>query len=309
MNTQAKIQGPVVIGGVGGSGTRIVAAVLQQLGFYLGPSLNPANDNNWFTLLFNRPKWYARHLSNPEEICRGLAIFEKAMRNGRVGGADSLAFLAEACRDFSFPKRRLFSTVGKHSGVREGLFALRSAASMLLPKRIHWADFSGWGWKEPNTHIYMEHLSHFFKDMKFIQVIRHGLDMAYSSNQRQLYLWGSFFNLEIPESRGGVPQASLKYWIAANQRAVELGRRLLGNRFLLLNFDRLCLAPEEGMKQLLDFLAFKPEEVPFEALCGLPRLPSSASRYLRHEPGTFSQEEIAQVRALGFEVKSSKPRS
>ena len=44
---------PVAIGGIGGSGTRLIAQCLKELGFYLGGDLNQANDNLWFVLLFN----------------------------------------------------------------------------------------------------------------------------------------------------------------------------------------------------------------------------------------------------------------
>ena len=46
--------GPVVIGGVGGSGTRLIAQCLKETGFHIGTDLNVANDNLWFTLLFKR---------------------------------------------------------------------------------------------------------------------------------------------------------------------------------------------------------------------------------------------------------------
>src|SRR5580704_16555406 len=44
----------VAIGGVGGSGTRVGAALLQMLGYYIGDDLNEPLDNLWFTLLFKR---------------------------------------------------------------------------------------------------------------------------------------------------------------------------------------------------------------------------------------------------------------
>ena len=44
--------GPVAIGGVGGSGTRVIAEILIQLGFYIGSDLNSANDNLWFMLTY-----------------------------------------------------------------------------------------------------------------------------------------------------------------------------------------------------------------------------------------------------------------
>ena len=43
---------PVAIGGVGGSGTRLIANCLEELNYYIGSDLNKAKDNLWFTLLF-----------------------------------------------------------------------------------------------------------------------------------------------------------------------------------------------------------------------------------------------------------------
>ena len=48
------IKPPVAIGGVGGSGTRLIAQILHEAGFYLGDDLSYAIDNLWFTLLFRR---------------------------------------------------------------------------------------------------------------------------------------------------------------------------------------------------------------------------------------------------------------
>src|SRR5690606_34795743 len=43
---------PMVLGGVGGSGTRVVAAAAIAAGFHLGHDLNEPLDNLAFTLLF-----------------------------------------------------------------------------------------------------------------------------------------------------------------------------------------------------------------------------------------------------------------
>ena len=45
---------PVIVGGIGGSGTRLVAGLLQIFGYYIGDDLNDSLDNHWFTLLFKR---------------------------------------------------------------------------------------------------------------------------------------------------------------------------------------------------------------------------------------------------------------
>ena len=39
--------------------------------------------------------------------------------------------------------------------------------------------------EEPNSHIFIEHLVKYFDSLKFIFVVRNGLDMALSRNQKQ----------------------------------------------------------------------------------------------------------------------------
>ncbi|MGD7037261.1 sulfotransferase [Methylotuvimicrobium buryatense] len=49
-----EIVSPVAIGAIGGSGTRVVARLLMELGYYIGSDLNHANDNLLFTSKFKR---------------------------------------------------------------------------------------------------------------------------------------------------------------------------------------------------------------------------------------------------------------
>ena len=65
---QKGLTGPVVIGGVGGSGTRVLAEILSLFGFYLGNDLNGAKDNLVYTLLFKRPNWFYRNKDNRKII-------------------------------------------------------------------------------------------------------------------------------------------------------------------------------------------------------------------------------------------------
>ncbi len=46
---------PVVVGGIGGSGTRVIAQLLQSLDFDMGSDLNESLDDLGFTALFKRP--------------------------------------------------------------------------------------------------------------------------------------------------------------------------------------------------------------------------------------------------------------
>ena len=75
-----RLIGSVVVSGVGGSGTRIIAELLNKMGFYLGNDLNSANDNLLFTLLFKKPKWFMLNSNEKSfEIYKRLNLFKKIM--------------------------------------------------------------------------------------------------------------------------------------------------------------------------------------------------------------------------------------
>ena len=58
MSPMSAAPGPVAIGGVGGSGTRVIAAIVESLGFDPGANLNRPRDDLTFTVLFKRPDAY-----------------------------------------------------------------------------------------------------------------------------------------------------------------------------------------------------------------------------------------------------------
>ena len=93
---------PVVIGGVGGSGTRLFARIFVQAGLFLGSDLNLENDNLWFTLLFRRPRWYRRVAAQKESrVFTGLNLLTKAMLGTGGLTLDELAFLTRAAFEMS----------------------------------------------------------------------------------------------------------------------------------------------------------------------------------------------------------------
>ena len=97
---QQRSAGPLVIGGVGGSGTRVVVEIAARLGVYTGADLNASGDNLWATLLLRRPAWYLEHLHDgDDEIDVALTILDEAM-NGRLEVNPKIeAFLARAVSD------------------------------------------------------------------------------------------------------------------------------------------------------------------------------------------------------------------
>ncbi|MFC4075843.1 sulfotransferase [Salinithrix halophila] len=241
-----RLPGPVAIGGVGGSGTRVVAELLKQLGFYMG-SESVEKDNislNRKKKLFIRlPRSRHRHI---------LKEFEKGM-------------------------------VHRYN--------------------VDYTPYIGWGFKAPWIHLYLKSMNKHFRSLKYIHVIRNGLDMAFSENKRQLHLWASRFNIEIPKDDKYLPVAQLNYWIKVNRRSIRLGNKLLGNRFFVLNYDQLCLNPKMEIQKLIRFLELDVNETDIDSLSRIVRKPESFERYKKHDLSIFNEEHVQDVRSFGFTIE------
>ena len=297
MNDNRFCQAPVAIGGVGGSGTRIVAQFLIDLGFYMGADLNVANDNRWFTLLFKRPHWFVnQHALADAKVFSALRIFEKAMTGSAGFKPVEVLFITRAALQIAF-------TGHDQIGSGSGSWALGRLMTLLRSRHNRLPGPMGWGWKEPNSHIFLSQLNDHFRNLRYIHVIRHGLDMALSRNQAQLFNWGVLFGIPKPPAWKFVPKAALSYWIKSNGAAIDCARRLLGDRFLLVNFDELCAAPETGVGQIVKFLHIDPRQVDVKKLASLPRTPSSSGRYRKRDLGIFTEGELSAVRKLGFAIE------
>jgi hypothetical protein len=157
-----------------------------------------------------------------------------------------------------------------------------------------------WGWKEPNTHVFLDRLPTAFPGMKYIHVVRNGLDMAHSRNQNQLRLWGAMF-LERSEYEI-TPSWSLKYWCRVHQRITALGERMPG-RFLWLDYDRFCSAPEEGLRTLVSFLGASVTASGESSLLKLVRVPDSIGRFRAHGLRIFDPADVEYVESLGFDTR------
>ena len=307
--------GPAVIGGVGGSGTRVMAALINELGFYIGNDLNIANDNLWFTLLFtSRPSWYSPKANS--EFAKALRLFEKTMTGTLTPGRDEINLITRSAIDAGLhgyiyvrpdrgylPVRSLIRLLPPLRRIITMGWMFGRAATILRSNRVDLSKYTNWGWKEPASYIYLQHLNTYFGDrVKYIHVIRHGLDMAYSHNQGHLVRWGDIFGVEVPSEKKFLPKASLDYWIKANKATIDLGKLLLGDRFLVINFDELCISPQRQIDQLLDFLNIDTSNIDITKLTNLFRTPSSIGRYKKQNLDIFSKADFDAVQKLGFIV-------
>ena len=268
----------IAIGGLGGSGTRVVADLLAQGGLFLGSELNTSLDNLWFTLLFKRTSILD---ASDYEIALCLNLFLRRM-HGNIEFTE---------KELRFLQGLALSDRGEH----DPEWLRERVASFLSADGDH-RTVDRLGWKEPSTHIVADRLLAALPSLRFVHVIRNGLDMSFSRNQQQLAFWGPrLLGQQIVQT----PWQSLQYWCAAHRR---LFARLkpFEDRVLLLNYDRLCAEPQAQIEALLQFAGISSDPALKADLLTRIKPPSSMGRFRDHRLSQFAPEDVAYVKSLGF---------
>ncbi len=237
----------IAIGGVGGSGTRLVAELCKQLGFHLGSNLNISNDNN------NYP--------------------------------DLRGMLVNSCCDAQEQNQKFAQ-------------AINVFIEDIKSETLNRTEYIGWGWKVPGTFFNLKHFNKLIPSMKYIHVVRNGLDMAFSSNQNQLKNWGPLLGINYQEKR--IHKDSLDYWLEANNLAIETGLNLMKERFHVLEFDNLCNNPKDEFLLLLEFLNINTiTETDLKKLINMIKIPKSINRYLNYDySNIFDDNQIQRLEQL-----------
>lgn len=231
---------PIAIGAIGGSGTRVLARIVEASGIFMGANLNESHDNLEFTSRFKR-----------------LEIL-----------TSSEAQFQERAHDFASLMRREMAEAG----------ALR------------------WGWKEPNTHIVADRLLRYFPKMRYVHLLRSGLDMAFSQNKNQVRLWGPIFLKNRPEEPPS-PASALAYFCEVHRRVTELAvSPEFQGRVMFIHFEELCRQPEQEIIRLLDFLELQPpSDGGLAKLSKIITPPPSIGQWRRHNSQMFRPEDLKYI--------------
>jgi hypothetical protein len=147
------MRGPIIVGGLGGSGTRVVARILQILGGHMGENLNSSLDNLWWTLLFKRPRFRERcdaYLADVDEV---LSLFKTATLDGLW---DMLSDREENILTAAFSEHLADVTISQVDSIRKSTGLNPSA-------------YNFWGWKEPCVSFWLEELASFFQRYVVVQ--------------------------------------------------------------------------------------------------------------------------------------------
>jgi hypothetical protein len=194
--------GPIVVGGTGGSGTRMVTQMLRSAGVDMGTWLNASEDALAFVSLYDT---YVDPFLRREPVDRA---------------------------EFS---QRLGVAMAAHRGAREG---------------------EPWGWKNPRSIFLLPLLDQIVPGLRFVHVIRHGLDMALSDNQNQLAAHGRSLLGPLGDTVPG-PLASALLWKKVNLAAAEYGASMDG-RYFLVRYEDACHLPAVTLAPVLDALSLAP---------------------------------------------------
>ena len=238
---------PLIIGATGGSGTRVVARIVQRAGYNLGTYVNEANDALVFRPFHDR--WVNRFLDLERRNVDWRGKATKQM-------ADELRVAIR-----------------------------RHVESPNIPE-------SRWGWKAPRSIYLLPFLWTQFPNLKFIQVVRDGRDMAFSKNQNQLRKHGALVLSRRERWFNPAPIRSVLLWARINLGAAEFAERQLGSGYFVVRFEDLCHQPVETTGALLRFLniPLDPESIASSEILA----PSSIGRWRNQ-----SDRVIAKMTAAG----------
>ncbi len=281
----SKSEDSIMIGGVGGSGTRVFAESLLHAGVRSSSDLNKASDHLGSTLLFKRREILDDIRSGRFE--RSWSLLEKAFHGGGRPTGDEKSFL-----------KSLASQPRMHHKVRW----LKKRCRALFRAMRAESDGSRWFVKEPNLHVIAPAVFEIRDNVRMVMVVRHGVDMAFSGNQQQLQLWGPVI-LDEPDLPID-PVSSLRYWCRVHRQIMDLARTQ-PDHVRILSFDQLCRDPESVLGSLFDFVGVECSERLLEASSRGVRPPNSMDRRHHEDLSVFSSTDLEFVDEFMERIEST----
>ncbi len=285
------MSGPTVIGGLGGSGTRAVAQSAEALGVDIG-RVNRSYDNRWFTLLCKRPNWLATRFMEPRpdgEVMAALRVL-RSMMLGAPLTHGALRTLGEAAADMAMHGHDAQGSLAGSAGFQLVADYLRSPQQQ--------RTVGVWGWKEPNSHLVLPELVATFSDLRYLHVVRHPLDMAFSGNKNQLMTWGHLFDI-LPTAKEALPNAQLQWWLNSTRWAMTQGRSL-GDRFWILRFEDLCADPLAIAERLARFIGIPFDDRLLAHASAHVTAPSSVGRWRHRDLSRLDRQTLVAIAELGL---------
>jgi hypothetical protein len=109
-----------------------------------------------------------------------------------------------------------------------------------------------WGFKNPRCMLILPVFAELFPDMKFVHVIRDGRDISLGNVFVDSNRYVEAF---LREDERNLPpeQKMVLFWGRSNERALEYGKFVLGERYKLMRWEDLCREPLAMAESLIRF--------------------------------------------------------
>jgi hypothetical protein len=247
-------------------------------------------DNYWSIYLFRN----FRAIEDAETFNRRIDILQQTMVTGLQPKARSIPILMQAGVEqlrHSFTMRRT---------IRGVKWAANTGIKFFFAKGLP-PTAKGWGWKDPNIVFYVGRLTEAVKKLRYIMIVRNGLDMAFSKNRGMLFYHGRAFNVAIPSEPKLIPRAQLEFWYKVTRKGLDEGKKL-GNRFLALSFEELCYHPAEVIKEIIEFADLSPSQAKLQELLKVVIIPKTIGRHKKRDLSIFSDADLAKVQEIEEEL-------
>ena len=239
----------------------------------------------------------------------GTRVVARIARHGGLFIGAELNHMEDAAAFGAYSDRWINAYVAHTTFPRRVITRIRMVRDLKRLVTMHLLPLEGiaqaWGWKEPRSIYLLPFWNSQFSGFRFLHLVRDGRDMAYSSNQNQLQMHGNVL-LNATENRWPEPLRSMALWSRINLRAAEFGERILGDRYLRVRFEDLCLESAATTSRILAFLGLEGDADSIAALevASAPR--ETLGRWKHHATASDATEltGIGRVALLkfGYEV-------
>ena len=76
----------------------------------------------------------------------------------------------------------------------------------------------------------------------------------------------------------------------------------MNSQFYLLNFDKLCLEPENSLRDFLEFLHLDIPQSQIDEISKIVRIPETLGRFKKSGLKIFDPEDVSYAKKLGFDT-------
>ena len=112
--------------------------------------------------------------------------------------------------------------------------------------------FRGWGWKNPRTLYLLPFLNELFPTMQYIHVIRDGRDHAFHPEFSYANYSGGLLDASEEQAPDHIRKAVI--WKRLNERAADFACKSMGDRYFQSKLESLCDDPASEVARIFRFL-------------------------------------------------------